>query len=138
MVHVLYKGMAPAQVDVIGGRVSLMFDLYGPNMAGLISTNKLKPIFVTDAKPLGNIPAAPDASFNIRDWFGIFAPAGTPEIVLTKLRNACDSAVNDPEVKEKLIALGTPPLNIKPNDVQLYVDGERKKWSAFVSRFNIK
>jgi tripartite-type tricarboxylate transporter receptor subunit TctC len=138
MVHVLYKGMAPAQIDVIGDRVSLMFDLYGPQMASLISTGKLKPIFVTDVKPMGNIPAAPDASFNIRDWFGVFAPAGTPEPVLTKLRNACDSAVNDPAVKEKLVALGTPPLNIKPSDVQSYIDAERKRWAAIIDRLDLK
>jgi len=138
MVHVLYRGMAPALTDVISNRVSLMFDIYGPRMEELFVTGKLKPIFVTSAKPLGNIPAAPDASLNITDWFGVFAPAGTPEPVLTKLRNACDSMVNDPAVKEKLVALGTPPLNIKPNDVQNYVVAERQRWATFVDKLNIK
>lgn len=138
MVHVLYRGMAPAVTDVIGNRVSLMFDLYGPNMAGLISSGKLKPIFVTDTRPLGTISAAPDASWNIRDWFGLFTATGTPEPVLKKLQAACDSVVNDPAVKEQLTTLGAPPLNIKPTEVQAYIDNERRRWSSFVSRLNIK
>ena len=138
MEHILYRGMAPALVDVISNRVSLMFDIYGPRMEELFVTGKLKPIFVTSTKPLGNIPAAPDSSFNITDWFGVFAPVGTPAPVLTKLRNACESAVNDPAMKEKLVALGTPPLNVKPNDVQNYVVAERQRWATFVDKLNIK
>ena len=138
MEHILYRGMAPALVDVISGRVSLIFDFYGPRMEELFVTGKLKPIFVTSGKPLGNIPAAPDASLYNTDWFGIFAPAATPEATLAKLRNACDSAVNDPSVKEKLIALGTPPLNVKPTDAQSYVVAERQRWSTFVDKLNIK
>jgi tripartite-type tricarboxylate transporter receptor subunit TctC len=138
MVHVLYKGMAPAQTDVIGNRVSLMFDLYGPNMAGLISAGKLKPIFVTDIKPLGTINAAPDSSFNIRDWFGLFTAAGTPEPILKKLQTACDNIVNDPTVKEQLTTLGTPPLNIKPNEASAYIDNERKRWTTIYNRLDLK
>jgi hypothetical protein len=138
MEHILYRGMAPALVDVISNRVSLMFDIYGPRMEELFVTGKLKPIFVTSTKPLGNIPAAPDSSFNITDWFGVFAPVGIPAPVLTKLRNACESAVNDPAMKEKLVALGTPPLNVKPNDVQNYVVAERQRWATFVDKLNIK
>ena len=138
MVHVLYKGMAPAQTDVIGNRVSLMFDLYGPNMAGLISSGKLKPIFVTDIRPLGTIAAAPDVSFNIRDWYGLFTAAGTPEPIVKKMQAACDSVVNDPTVKEQLTTLGTPPLNIKPNDVSTYIDNERKRWTTIYNRLDLK
>ena len=138
MVHVLYKGMAPAQIDVIGGRVSLMFDLYGPNMAGLIASGKLKPIFVTDVKPLGTINAAPNASWNIRDWFAIFTVAGTPEPILTKLRNACEQVINEPVVKSQLTAFGTPPLNIPPSDVQKYIDNEAVRWITIINRLDIK
>jgi len=138
MVHVLYKGMAPAVSDVIGNRVSLMFDLYGPQMAGLINTGKLKPIFVTDSKPLGNISAAPDASFHVRGWQGLFVVAGTPEPVLTKLRSACESAVNESAIKEQLITLGTPPLNIKPSDAQGYIDNDTKRWTTIINRLDLK
>lgn len=138
MVHVLYRGMALAQTDVIGNRVSLMFDLYGPNMAGLINEGKLKPIFVTDSKPLGNISAAPDSSFYIRDWFALFTAAGTNEATLKKLRSACDSVIAEPHVKEQLAAFGTPPLNIKPTDAQQYIDNERKRWVTIINRLNVK
>lgn len=138
MVHVLYKGMAPAVSDVIGNRVSLMFDLYGPQMAGLISTGKLKPIFVTDSKPLGNISVAPDSSFHVRGWQGLFVVAGTPETILTKLRSACESVVNEPAIKEQLVTLGTPSLNIKPVDVQAYIDNDTKRWVSIINRLDIK
>ena len=138
MVHILYKGMAPAMSDVIGNRVSLMFDLYGPQMAGLINTGKLKPIFVTDSKPLGNISAAPDASFHVRGWQGLFVPASTPEPVLTKLRSACESAVNEPAIREQLVTLGTPPLNVKPSDAQVYIDIDTKRWTTIINRLDLK
>ena len=138
MVHILYKGMAPAVSDVIGNRVSLMFDLYGPQMAGLITTGKLKPIFVTDSKPLGNISAAPDTSFHVRGWQGLFVVAGTPEPVLTKLRSACESAVNELVIREQLITLGTPPLNIKPSDAQGYIDNDTKRWTTIINRLDLK
>lgn len=138
MVHILYKGMAPAVSDVIGNRVSLMFDIYGPQMAGLISTGKLKPIFVTDSKPLGNISAAPDASFHVRGWQGLFVVAGTPEPVLTKLRSACESAVNESAVKEQLATIGTPPLNVKPSDAQAYIDVDTKRWATIINRLDLK
>ena len=138
MVHILYKGLAPAVSDVIGNRVSLMFDLYGPQMAGLISTGKLKPIFVTDSKPLGNISAAPDASFHVRGWQGLFVVAGTPEPILTKLRSACENIINEPTIKEQLVTLGTPPLNIKPADAQAYIDTDTKRWTTIINRLDLK
>jgi tripartite-type tricarboxylate transporter receptor subunit TctC len=137
MVHILYKGMAPAQVDLIANRLSLVFDSYSTNMAGLISVGKVKPIFVTDSKMLGTISAAPDASFYVKDWFGLFVPAGTPEIVLKKLQTACDSVVNEVAIKEKLTTMGTPPLNVKPSDAQDYIDSEKKKWISMISKLNL-
>jgi len=138
MVHILYKGMAPAVSDVIGNRVSLMFDLYGPQMAGLINTGKLKPIFVTDSKPLGDINAAPDSSFHVRGWQGLFVVAGTPEPMLTKLRSACEGVINEPTIKEQLITLGTPPLNIRPIEAQTYIDNDTKRWVNIINRLNLK
>lgn len=138
MVHVLYKGMAPAQVDIIGNRVTLMFDLYGPQITGVISAGKLKPIFITDSKPLGNIAAAPVPSLHLRDWFGLFVQAGTPDPILKKLQTTCNSIVNDPAVKEQLTAFGTPPLNIAPSDAQNYIDTERKRWVTIIDRLDIK
>jgi tripartite-type tricarboxylate transporter receptor subunit TctC len=138
MVHILYKGMAPAQVDLIANRLSLVFDSYSNNMAALISAGKVKPIFVTDSKPLGNISAAPDASFHVMDWFGLFVPAGTPKPVLKKLQTACDNVVNDVAIKEQLTTLGTPPLNIKPDYAPAYIDAVKKKWVSVVNKLNLK
>lgn len=138
MVHILYKGMAPAQVDLIANRLSLVFDSYSNNMAALISAGKVKPIFVTDSKPLGNISAAPDASFHVKDWFGLFVPAGTPKPVLKKLQTACDNVVNDVAIKEQLTTLGTPPLNIKPDYAPAYIDAVKKKWVSVVNKLNLK
>ena len=138
MVHILYKGMAPAQVDLIANRLALVFDSYSPNTVGLISAGKIKPIFITDNKPLGTINAAPDASFYVKDWFGLFVPTGTPEPVLKKLQTTCESVVNDPAIKEQLTTLGVPPLNIKPNDAQAYIDSEKKKWVFMISKLNLK
>lgn len=132
MVHVLYRGLAPAYVDLFTNRVSVVFDSYSTGMVDLINAGKVKPIFVTDSKPLGTINPAPNASFHIKDWFGLFVPAGTPEPVLKKLQLACDSVVNNPEVIEKLIKLGTPPLNVKPSNAQTYIDSEKKKWVSIL------
>lgn len=138
MVHILYRGLAPAHIDLMANRLGLVFDSYSTGMAGLVSTGKVKPIFVTDSKPLGTISAAPDASFHVKDWFGIFVPAATPEPVLKKLQTACESAANEPSVKEQLITLGTPPLNVKTSDIQAYIDTEKKKWVSMVSKLNLK
>jgi tripartite-type tricarboxylate transporter receptor subunit TctC len=138
MVHILYRGMAPAQVDLIANRLSLVFDSYSTSMAGLISAGKVKPIFVTDSKPLGTISAAPDASFHVKDWFGLFVPAGTPEPILKKLQTACDNVVNEVAIKEQLTTMGVPPLNVKPGNAQVYIDAEKKKWVSTVNRLNLK
>jgi tripartite-type tricarboxylate transporter receptor subunit TctC len=106
-------------------------------MAGLINAGKVKPVFITDSKPLGTISAAPDASFHVKDWFGLFVPTGTPEPILKKLQAACDSVINEVAVKEQLTTLGTPPLNVKPNDAQSYIDAEKKKWVFMVSKLKL-
>ncbi len=111
-----YKGAAPAINDLMGGQIDIMCDQTTSTIPA-IQSGRIKPYAVAGTKRLPSLPDLPALSelgikgFDISIWFGLYAPKGTPQPVVDKLSAALQMAVQDPEVKSRLNAIGTEPAS---------------------------
>lgn len=137
MIHVPYKGSAPAVSDLIGGQIDIMFDNM-PSAIQHVRSGRLKAIAVTTAKrspELPNVPTIAEAGvpgYEATSWFGMFAPAATPAPVVTRLNTALVKVLRDPEVKKKLAEQGAEPHAEKPEQFAEFIRKETAKWSQVV------
>jgi tripartite-type tricarboxylate transporter receptor subunit TctC len=118
MTHVPYRGATPAQMDLMAGHVQVLFD--NPTaLVQYVRAGKMKALAISDTSPI--LPGvASFESLGLRDfrpelWYGIMAPAGTPQPVVTQLQTAFAAAVEDSSVKADLQARGITPLNMSPS-----------------------
>ena len=137
MQHIPYKGRASAIPDLLGGRVTMMFDNM-PSSLPLVREGKLRALGVTSAK---RSPAAPDIptlaesglpGFEAVSWFAMFAPANTPAPVVDKLQAEISKILKSPEVSKKLLDLGLEPSGSTPAELATYQKNEIAKWSKVV------
>ena len=137
MIHVPYKGSAPAVTDLIGGQIDIMFDNM-PSAIQHVRSGRLKPIAVTTAKrspELPNVPTIAEAGvpgYEATSWFGMFAPAKTPAPVVAKLNAALVKVLADPDVKKKLAEQGAEPYSEKPEQFAEFIRKETVKWGEVV------
>ena len=136
LVHVPYKGAAPALVDVIGGHIPLMFDNLPPSLEH-IRSGKLRALGVTTAERAPSLPELPTVAetlpgFEIYSWNALFAPAGTPPEVIARLNQAALAALADPEVAAKLQDLSIKPVGSTPDQLAAHVQAELAKWAPIV------
>jgi tripartite-type tricarboxylate transporter receptor subunit TctC len=143
MVHVPYKGNAPAFTDVIGGQVSLIFPTM-PSAMPFIKSGKLRPIAVTSAK---RSPAAPDIptiaesglpGYEATSWYGILAPAGTPPQIVARLHEVLVSVIGAPDMKDKLAAQGLDPVGNTPQEFAAVIKSEIVKWAKVIKASGAK
>ena len=143
MTHIPYKGAAPALVDVLGGQVTMFFSGMPPAMPH-VKSGKLRAIAVTTPK---RSPAAPDVptmteagiqGFDISNWFGVFAPAGTPEEILNKLNAEIVKALNLPDVKERLASQGAEVVGNSRAEFQKFIAAEMAKYSKLIKESGAK
>jgi len=119
MVHIPYKGAGPALTGILGGQVMVYFDQVASAMPH-IHAGKLRALAVswpTRLEPLPNVPTYAEVGFasnNDPSWFGLVAPAGTPEATITRMRDAAAKAVNEPAVRARLADLGLFPAATTP------------------------
>jgi tripartite-type tricarboxylate transporter receptor subunit TctC len=137
MVHVPYKGSAPAETDLLGGQIDIMFDNM-PAAIESIRAGRLRPLAVTTAKrspELPNVPTIAEAGvpgYEATSWFGMFAPAATPAPIVAQLNTALVKVLADPEVKKKLAQQGAEPVSEKPEQFAAFIASETAKWSKVV------
>ena len=137
MIHVPYKGAAPAMQDLIGGQVQLMFDNYA-SAATQVRAGKVKALAVTTAKRSALAPDLPTiaesglAGFDISTWFGIFAPAGTPREIVDRLHAEFTRALALADVREKMVNLGAEPIGNRPEEFAAYIRSEAEKYARVV------
>jgi tripartite-type tricarboxylate transporter receptor subunit TctC len=143
MIHVPYKGAAPALVDVLGGQVTMFFSGMPPAMPH-VKSGKLRAIAVTTPK---RSPAAPDvptmaeagiAGFDISNWFGVFAPAGTPDEILNRLNAEIVKALALPDVKERLASQGAETVGSTRAEFKAFVAAETAKYAKLVKESGAK
>ena len=133
MVHVPYRGGAPAMIDLLSGRVQVMFDTI-PQAIDYIRDGKLRALAVTTAtrsEVLPNVPAMSDfvPGFQAGSWWGLAAPKDTPHEIVHVLSQATNAVLSDPGMKTRLAALGTTPLLYGPTPFAGFVEMETDKWA---------
>ena len=114
LVHIPYKGSAPAMTDMIGGQVQVMFDNM-PSALPHVKAGKLRALAVTSAQ---RSPSAPDvltmgeaglSGFDVQSWFGLMAPKGTPKEIIARLNTESNKALGSADIKERFMDLGAVP-----------------------------
>jgi tripartite-type tricarboxylate transporter receptor subunit TctC len=144
MLHVPYKGSAPAVADVMGGRVTMMLPGIG-SAINLAREGKLRALAVSTARRASGAPDIPTIAesgvpgFDVATWESIQAPAGTPPEVIARLNTAIREAVAGSELRQKMINLGFEPDATKsPAETRQFIRAEIAKWAKVVKERNIK
>ena len=143
MIHVPYKGSAPAIQELIGGQTQLLIDA-GTVLIPQIKGGKLKALAVTGARRDPALPEAPTAGelglegFEAVGFQGLVAPAGLPQAIRDRIASALQAAVDNAEVQEKLRAAGSEPRYRSPQDFAAFVKAENAKWTALIRERKLK
>ncbi len=142
MVHVPYKGGGPAVVDTIGGQVQLAF-VSMPAAWQHVKAGKLKAIAVTSARRAAVAPDLPTIAETVPDyvvdsWYGALAPAKTPPAAIAKLNAAFAKVLENPQVKERLLAQGAEAAPGSPAEFDRRIKDELAKWELVIKSAGIK
>jgi tripartite-type tricarboxylate transporter receptor subunit TctC len=143
VVHVPYKGSAPALLDVIAGQVHFMLDTYSTS-APHVQAGKIRLIGVTSAQPVSFAPGAPTVSasglpgYTTGAFFAIFAPAKTPKPVVERLNREFNAALRQTAVKDRLTKLAFEPAGGPPEILGKKVVDEVRTWVELVKQQNLK
>jgi tripartite-type tricarboxylate transporter receptor subunit TctC len=144
MVHVPYRGSGPALIDLIGGEgVQVMFDNM-PSAIGHVRSGSLRALAVTSPERVPSEPDIPTVresgypDFQVVTWFGLFAPAGTPDSVVKRLNREVAEAIRTPEISKRLIELGARPVSNSPEEFRNLVKSEISRWAKVVKAANIQ
>jgi tripartite-type tricarboxylate transporter receptor subunit TctC len=137
IVHVPYRGAAPAVNDLLGGQVQMVFlDL--PVLLPQVKAGKLRPIAVGAEKRVPTLPDVPTTgeagmpSLQTENWYGMVAPAGTPKEIIATLNKAAVAALKDPEVVSKLSSQGAILVGDTPDEFRAFIASETAKWAKVI------
>ena len=142
MVHVPYRGAAPALTDLLGGQVQVYFATT-PASIEYIRSGKLRALAVTSAtrwKGLPDIPTLSDfvPGFEATSWYGVGAPRNTPSEIIEKLNKEINAGLADPKMKMRLADLGGTVLPGSPADFGKLIADETEKWGKVIRAANVK
>lgn len=142
MLHVPYRGAAPATTDLLGDRVQVMFDNM-PSIIGHIRGGALRALAVTTATRSPELPDVPTVGETVPGYeasalFGMGAPKKTPPEIIAKLNKEINAVLADPEVKKRLIELGGDPVIATPEEFGAMIAAETEKWEKVVKFAGIK
>jgi len=143
ILHVPYKGGAPALVDIIGGRVAFMF-INTLEALPHAKAGKVRILAIANAKRSAVFPDTPTfaesgmPNFESVTWWGLVAPAGTPKAVIARLHAETVRALGTPEVKERFAALGAEIRASTPEQFGAFMRAEAKKWGTVIKSTGIK
>jgi tripartite-type tricarboxylate transporter receptor subunit TctC len=141
--HVPYKGAAQALTDVMSGTVDLYMASV-PTLIGQIRSGKLRPLAVTSARRVDDLPNVPTINesgfkgFDAVTWFGLLAPAGTPKDVVAKLNAEFNKALQNPELRKKLGDEGADPAGGTPEQFVALIKEEIPRWGKVVKESGAK
>jgi tripartite-type tricarboxylate transporter receptor subunit TctC len=138
MVHIPYKGGAPAMADLLAGQVQLMFDNLA-NALPNVKAGRLRALAVTTLKRSPAMPDLPTVAesglpgFDLTTWFGLMVPAGTPPEIVAKLNAEIVRALNTKDMRERLEKMGAePPVNNTPDNFAAFIRSEAAKYAKVV------
>jgi tripartite-type tricarboxylate transporter receptor subunit TctC len=139
IVHVPYKGAAPALQDVMAGHVQMMFAT-SASVIGLIRNNRVRALAVTTLKRTALLPDIPTVDelgikgFDATTWHGLVAPTGTPKEIIDTLNFGVIEALKDPATQKALVNLGVDIVADSPKEFESYIQAEIPKWTAVVKQ----
>lgn len=137
MTHIPYKGSAPLVTDLLAGRVDATFDSFTV-YEEFIRTGRVHALAVTSSKRMGALPQVPTLDeaglkgYEVSNWLGVLAPAGTPKEVVAQLNEAIVRAMADPGLKKQLTALGIEATASSPEELGNLIRSEIPKWERIV------
>ena len=143
IVHVPYKGIAPAVIDLLGGQVQLAISAF-PTALSHVKSGKLRALAVTSIKRSGLMAEVPTIAesglpgYEAAGWFGVLAPAGTPPSVVTKLNTEINRILELPEVKASLASDGAEPAGGSPAQMADSARAASIKWGKIIRELNIR
>lgn len=133
MVHVPYRGSGPALVDLVAGQIDLMFDVFSTS-APLVKGGKLRAIAITSVQRSPQFPQVPTmqqagvAGFEAGTWFGLLAPAHTPQPVIDRLSREVNAAIQEQALQKTLASQGASVRGGTPEEFKAYFVAEFDKW----------
>jgi tripartite-type tricarboxylate transporter receptor subunit TctC len=142
-VIVQYKGGGPALTDVIAGQVQMNLGSL-VQMIPHVRSGKLKALGVSSAKRVAALPDVPTIAeagvpgFEVSNWWGILAPAGTPEPALDRLHKEITAILDSPETRKRFELEGAEVVRMKPQEFAAFVTQETEKWTRVVKEAGIK
>lgn len=143
MTHVPYQGSGPALIDVIGGQVPIIFDNL-PSATEPIRSGQLRALAVTTTERAGNFPDLPTMEeagvpgYDTNSWNALFAPAGTPQEVIDVLEEAALTAVNDPEIQQRLEDAGAIIVAEGADALDEHVRSEVDRWGPVIESAGVR
>jgi tripartite-type tricarboxylate transporter receptor subunit TctC len=143
LLHVPYKGSAPAHPDVMSGRVPMMFDSVG-GINSYVTAGKLRAIAVTTAARSAELPNVPTVAesgfpgFEVSAWQGIVTTGGTPKETVAKLAADINFVLFQPEMRDRLAKLSAEPVGSTPAEFEAFIRAEAVRWGRVIRERNIK
>ena len=143
MLHVQYKGAAPAVVDTLAGQVTMLFAAY-PSIAAQARTGKLNALAITSLKRLDIAPHLPTMAeaalpgFESNQWWGISGPAEMPEPIVIRLNAELDRVLRGADIKQRFAADGAEPDGGTATEFAVYLKNDHEKWGKVIRTAGIK
>jgi tripartite-type tricarboxylate transporter receptor subunit TctC len=143
VLHVPYKGSAPASQAVVAGETDMTLDLVSTGSA-YVRSGKAKAIVVTGEKRSAQLPETPTLvelghpDLVIYTWQGVAAPAGTPREIIAKLQRDIQAVKNSPELLDRFAKMGIEPFDLSPEAFGRLVQGESTRWGDVIRRIGVK
>jgi tripartite-type tricarboxylate transporter receptor subunit TctC len=140
LLHVPYKGLAPAVIDVLAGQVNMTMEL--SSILPHVKAGNAKPLLVLDDKPLADVPDVPTLKqypmpFDLKPWFGVFAPHGTPKEISGRLDKAIAQVTAQPDFRDRLPA-GLFPAYMDSASYNKLMESDRAAYHDVIKRLNLK
>lgn len=143
IMHVPYKGSAPAVTDLMGGQVDVMFDSLS-SAKPYVDSGKLKALAVTTAKRSSAFPNVPTVAesgiphYELSGWYAVFVPGKTPKAIVDRLNTELVKALKDPDVRARFALIGAEPVGSSPQELAATLKAETARWAGIVRERNIK
>jgi tripartite-type tricarboxylate transporter receptor subunit TctC len=143
MVHIPYRGIAPAFTDLIGGQTQAMF----PGLAAAvphIKSGRVRPLAVTGLQrhpQYKDIPTLDESGFkgfDAQQWYGVVGPAGMPAPIVKQLNETLATVLKSPELREKLSVEAIEPITMSPEQFAAFIKSEIVRWTALAKARNIE
>ena len=143
VVHVPYKGSAPAATDLFGGQIQFVFEAIGAG-AQYVKTGRLRALGVSTLKRAATLPELPTISeqgvpgYEMSTWHSVCAPRGTPPAIIERLNHEIVAVINAPEVRDRFTAAGTVPQGSSPEQLRVRITQEFPRWEKLLAQLGLR